>query len=59
MKHKREQKGNFTKPKVTPYIPKFITNTITDNITLKNGEVVNRLEDNADFDRDEVNANKK
>lgn len=59
MDKKQVLKGNQTKPKVNPYTPKFVTYTVTDNITNDKGEVINRLEDNADFDRDFVNMNKK
>ena len=51
--------GNFTKPKVSPYEPQFRTYTVTDNISLSDGSVVNRLDDNADFGRDCVDMNKK
>lgn len=34
---------------------KFYTNTITCNKTLPDGSVVNVLEDNAEFIRDEIN----
>lgn len=59
MNKKQVLKGNQTKPKVAPYTPQFVTNTVTDNVTNSKGEVVNRLADNADFDRDFVNMNKK
>ena len=59
MKKKHILHGNLTKPKVTPYVPKYITNTITDNVKDKDGNVTNRLESNADFARDCVDMNKK
>lgn len=58
-KHMHIKNGNFTKPKVTPYEPQYQTYTVTDNIELSDGSIVNRLDDNADFGRDCVDMNHK
>lgn len=56
-KKKLEAKGNLTKPKIKPYVSQYITYTVTDNKTDSKGNVQNRLDDNANFDRDCVDEN--